>query len=100
MAENDKPLEELDIIEARELRIGQEFHAFRFRKELEPFQSLDNMLQAQVRALAQELKSAQLEIAEDKLADAAQREAIEDNAIGNFLAGVKYALRVMGTLKK
>jgi hypothetical protein len=90
-----KPLEELDIIEARELRVGQQFHAFRFRAPMERFEAFDPVIRKLFTDASRQIKEAGLPMDPQKLIAIAQQEAIEDNALSNFALGMVYAARAM-----
>jgi hypothetical protein len=78
-------LEELDVIEARELNVGNAFHAFRFRATSEK-------VDTQTEALLEEAAKA-MGVKLDEFQQLAQQTAVEPNAYGNFARGVLAALK-------
>lgn len=78
-------LEELDVIEARELSVGNAFHAFRFQASSEKVDAqTEELLKQAAKALGVDLYEFQ---------QLAQKTAIEPNAYGNFARGVLAALK-------
>lgn len=78
-------LEELDVIEARELSVGNAFHAFRF-------QASNEKLDTQTEELLKEAAKA-LGVDVHEFQQLAQKTATEPNAYGNFARGVLAALK-------
>lgn len=90
------PLEELDVIEARELRVGHEFHAFRFSQLRLTRDQLDDHTRRVLDETLKHLTDHNVHIDEDKLLELAHQHAVEANPISNFAAGVAAATKLIG----
>ena len=79
-------LEELDVIEAKELSVGNAFHAFRFKKIAE---DIDPNTMALIEKASEVLRMDAKEF-ENLLIE----EAIEDNPFANFARGILAAKKL------
>lgn len=82
-------LEELDVIAARELNVGNAFHAFRFNAE-------PGAIDAETQTLIDKAAE-KFGIASADLTSIARTEATEDNALANFARGVLAAAQLQNT---
>jgi hypothetical protein len=97
MAESSDPfgeLEELDIIESKELSVGSAFHAFRFRAALPMREDLDDETARIVDETLETLRQG-TELDRDKLLDIIESEAVESNPAANFARGMQAAMKLM-----
>ncbi|WP_019503197.1 hypothetical protein [Pleurocapsa sp. PCC 7319] len=83
-------LEELDVIEARELNVGNSFHAFRF-KAVEP---VDEVTRSLIDKAA-----ATLGMTYEQFSEMVDNEAVEDNPHANFARGVLSSVRTLAALQ-